>query len=82
MNTATKQTVLWILPYVICLGSPISVYAESHDFVTTEAPVLLFSVNDGEVASWPPFSEASVKDSITVIIPTGYGPSALAVQVK
>ncbi len=47
---------------------PFNATSDEHDFVTTEKPLVLLSVNDGEASMWPPFnSPDAIQDSITVV---------------
>ena len=48
--------------------SSLPTWASPDDFVTTETPMVLLSVNDGELTQWPPQSlEEPLADSFTVI---------------
>lgn len=65
---AVKSLGIWSSVFAVIWFSQHSVLANEHGYITTEIPTVLFSINDGETASWSPFElTESVRDSITVI---------------
>ena len=58
-----------ILSFMVSCQDQQGALSDEHNYVTTEQPIILFSINDGEVPSILPHlsPEDNVRDSITVI---------------
>jgi len=68
-NTMLAFSLVLLLCFTLACQKQQSALSNEHNYITTKQPIILFSINDGEVPSILPHlsPEDNVQDSITVI---------------